>query len=250
MKKFAVTALAAASLLASGSPSASVPPPMEEWALAQLVKWQPPGKSLYKDAKETEEDGTARYREIVRDAIAVAYDPSEAPLFPGPYGRAKTLATMLGIADSESGFRKDVDLGVGALAKGDSGRSWCMMQIQLGSAIYGKTPARIVMKDGSFLISYDKASGWGGEDLVADRKKCFRAGLHVMRTSFDLCSSLPLEERLSVYASGNTTHGRTASRIRIEKAKKWLAATAPPMDDLSVLAGMKGVTTASVVLNP
>ena len=239
MKKFVVfiftitmTLLGSRSLFANNTVS------MEDWSSAQMASWSPPGKSLYKDALETEEAGKTRYRSIARDAISVVYDPTEAPLFPGPYGRAKTLAVMLSVAHAESGFRKDVDTGKGPSSKGDGGRSWCLMQVQLGKAINGKTSIRINLKGDTVEYVYDRVSGWGGEDLISDRKACFRIGLHIMRHSFNSCKSVPLEDRLTAYTSGNCTGGRKSSRARIKKAVRWLASIAPPMTDDSVISSM------------
>ena len=255
MKKFMLSAFTLALVvLVSRDSLAGVPAPLEDWCVNQMSAWAPPGKSLYADAKETVDDGMARYRQIARDAITVAYDPLEAPLFPGPYGRAKTLAVMLGIADSESGFRKDVDSGKGAYAKGDNGKSWCLMQVRLGTAINGKTPNRVAIKGGVYEFVYDGVSGFGGEDLVKDRKACFRVALHIMRDSFNKCSDLPVDERLSIYTSGSHDSGRVASKIRVGKAIKWLAAVAPPTEDSSVLAQLSGsgpvIPSTSFALNP
>jgi len=255
MKKLAILALtvltAAVCALVSRDSRAGVPVSLEDWCVTQMSEWAPPGKSFFKNAKETEEEGTARYRSIARDAISVAYDPAEAPLFPGPYGRAKTLATMLGIADSESGFRKDVDTGSGSQAKGDSGASWCLMQVQLGVAVNGKSPNRVVLKGGVYEFAYDGVSGFGGEDLVRNRKACFRVALHIMRDSFRQCADLPVDERLAIYTSGNHDSGRAASKIRVGKAIRWLAAIAPPLEDSAVMSKMaSGIPSTTVALNP
>jgi hypothetical protein len=225
-------------------------PSLENWCVDRMVIWSPPGKSQFENAKETEEEGKDRYMEIARDAISVAYDPSEAPLFPGPYGRAKTLAAMLGVVHSESGFRRDVDLGKGAASKGDGGRSWCLMQVQLGKAVDGKTPLRVALKGDGVEYVWNGKGGFGGEDLIADRKTCLRVGLHIMRVSFNSCGSLPVPERLSVYTSGNCTDGRAASKVRMDKAIRWLAAVAPPLDDTSELSALGLLDPGSVATNP
>lgn len=204
------------------------------WALDRMATWSPPGHSFYPDAKESEEDGLSRYNDIVRDAMAVAYDPAEAPLFSNDkIGRAKTLAVMLAIADSESGgYRKDVDFGTGKLSRGDGGKSWCLMQVQTSKAgDDGRTQTRIGLKGETYEYFYDKSKGYGGEDLVANRKTCFRVALHMARESFKACWQSPVEDRLSVYAGGDCTVGRAASRVRVGKAIRWLAQKAPPNAD-------------------
>lgn len=204
------------------------------WATARMVYWHPPGKSWYVGAKETPEEGLIRYESIVEDAMSVAFDPNEDPLFNGPHGRYKTLAILLAIADSESGFRKDVDLGKGPEARGDGGRSHCLTQIQLGVLVGGKTKTRLVLDGPTIRYSYD-GTGLGGEDLTRDRKNCFRASLHIARLSFISCSSLPLEGRLSLYASGSCGKGMDASRMRVRKAIRWLAESAPPSTDMDLM---------------
>jgi hypothetical protein len=71
------------------------------------------------------------------------------------------------------------------------------MQLNIGA---GKTP-----------------EGWTGADLTADRKTCFRAGLHVARESFRMCKGFPTNERLSAYASGQCGH-LAVSRVMVTRA--------------------------------
>jgi hypothetical protein len=204
------------------------------WCVKRMSLWAPPGRSFYKEAEETPEDAVIRYREIAADAIAVAYDPAEVPLFTGSIGRARTLAVLLGTSDSESGgYRKDVDFGTGNRSKGDGGKSWCLGQINLGLAgSDGRTPMRVEFTPKYWQYAKDKNSGFGGEDLVRDRKLCFRVSLHMIRQSFATCSSLPVLDRLGIYASGKSCEaGSTASRSRIGKAVSWLASSAPPVHD-------------------
>jgi hypothetical protein len=87
--------------------------PIIAWTLAIMLAWAPPGRSAIKEAIETPEAGTARYEEIARDAVKVAFDPAERPLVAGPRARSQSLAVLLAVAYHESGFRRDVDLGLG-----------------------------------------------------------------------------------------------------------------------------------------
>lgn len=240
----------------------SPPESVQDWALDQMTAWSPPGHSFYPDAKEDSQIAQARYREIVRDAMSVAYDPSEPPLFmtrkwvngkvevsDDPIGRAKTLAVMLSIARSESGgYRRDVDFNIGKLARGDGGKSWCLMQIQLSKPdAKGRTSTRIALKGDQYEYVYSKDKGFGGEDLIADRKACFRVALHMARESFRACAALPVEDRLSVYAGGNCEDGRPQSRVRVGNAIRWLAAKAPPSSDLDVQSSYPFGQFASVL---
>ena len=120
---------------------------------------------------------------------------------------------MLSVAWHESGFRKDVDLGVGKLARG-SGTDSCLMQIRVGSR---RTP-----------------EGWSHEDLVTDREKCFRAGLAIIRRSFGACHKLDQRDWLGVYTRGSCQSDEPFSRSRMALASR---APKPPVDDAHALGG-------------
>lgn len=211
------------------------------WIVSLLVAASPIGRpQYYPDAKESAEATTARYTSITKDLIDVVYDPAERPLFPGPKGRAQTVTVLLAIASFESGgFRRDVDLGLGKYAKGDGGRSWCLEQVQLGQAgANGKTTRRILVNpNGTFTFTTDPNQGWGGEDLVQDRKKCFRAGLAVARVSFGACGNIETKDKLKAYAAGNCSEdGVAASRLRMGLAMRWMASKMPTFTDSEALA--------------
>ncbi len=213
---------------------------MVDWAMERIVAWAPPGHAsgrTYPDAIESPEDAAIRYRSIASDAVAVVYDASATPMFPGPEGRARTLALLLSTAFNESGFRRDVDYGLGAHSKGDSGRSWCLNQVQLGKAgPDGRTSTRIVLDGPRHRFSFD--GGLGGEDLVRDRQNCFRVAVSIMRSSFNQCQRLPMEERLSVYTSGDCRRGRASSRARVGMAMFWMWRHAPPFQDAIVMRSL------------
>lgn len=193
--------------------------PIDSWAVGQIQKWSPPGVTYYPDAKESEEEARERYAAIVKDLLRVVYDPEEKPLFTGSHGRARTASLLLSIAQTESGFRRDVDFGIGKDAKGDSGESHCLMQIRLSKmANNGKTSTRIHLDSPLYSFSKDD-TGYGGEDLLRDRTLCFRAALHIARQSIRSCHNLPAEERLGVYTSGDCERGRRSSRVRMLQAR-------------------------------
>lgn len=146
---------------------------MAAWLLAAMIAWNPPAQH-----REGEQAATTRYDSIAHDIASVSLEPDEAPLFDGPVGRAQTALLIASVASFESTFRKDVDTGT---LQGDHGRSWCILQIQ----VYGKT-----------------AEDWTGQQLVEDRKRCVKAGLHRMRQSFTMCKHLPLIDRLAGYTLG------------------------------------------------
>lgn len=174
------------------------------WLVGVLVSWVPPGRKLeqFPEARETQEEALARYHSIASDALDVAFLEEERPLFGGAEwtGRARTALLILSVALKESGFRKDVDLGKGKMAKGDNGRSVCLMQLNLGT--------------GTVPVKDAEVGSWDAAAVLGDRKKCFRAALHLMRRSFHSCGG-PLQGRLAAYASGSCDKGQQASFNRI-----------------------------------
>jgi hypothetical protein len=174
------------------------------YLLAAMVAWVSP--SMQKQ-HEPPEDAQARYEAIARDVAAVVLDEDETPIFSGPGGRARTGLLLLSVASYESYFRKDVDDGT---RLGDHGRSFCLMQIHVGDGV--------------------TREGWSGPELVADRKRCVRAALHILLGSFGACRRLPLDDRLSAYATGRCEEGSDASRARVGRARKWWEAHGAPKE--------------------
>jgi hypothetical protein len=214
---------------------------LHQWVVNRMISWLPPGRSLVKDAKETPEAGKQRYEEIANTLISVVYDPKEPSIFSGKYGRARTLALILSVAYFESGFRRDVDLGVGPLARGDNGQSWCMMQVMLGKpGLNGNTRTRIALYGNSYKMTSNPNEGWGGNELVTDREKCFRIGLNLIRKSFAACPKTPIEDRLSVYGAGKCLVNWAPSRYRVRKAYDWLTNDKPPLTDKEVMDILHG----------
>jgi hypothetical protein len=179
----------------------------------------PPSKGCITNALETKAEKQQRFYDISRDLMEVVYDDNESAIYSyqGDLKKEASLFTILSIAYFESGFRKDVDLGIGETGKGDDGKSYCLMQIHVGD---GKT-----------------AEGWTGDDLVKDRKKCFKVGYRFIKSSFGACSSLPLDQRLTMYASGNCGNGITESKSRINLAQYWFQ-RAPKIKDSIVSSNL------------
>lgn len=173
---------------------------LTSYLVAAMTAWVP----LTAHA-EPKDETQARYESIARDAAAVASDASEAPLFGGPSGRAQTALLMVAVASLESGFKKAVDDGT---RRGDHNRSVCLMQIRVGS---GAT-----------------SDGWTATDLLSDRTRCLRQGLHYLRGSFNVCRGLPLADRMSAYATGRCVEGEESSRLRVHRALDWWDTHAPP----------------------
>jgi len=216
---------------------------LHQWVVDRMVSWAPPGISYVKEAKESEADGRRRYEDIANDIMMVTYDPAERSIFQGDNGRAMTTALLTSIAFYESAYRKDVDTGIGPKAQGDSGHSWCLMQVKLGALEKdtGRTKLRVFVgpNGGLRFTSNPKDPGysasWGGEDLVQDRTKCIRVALRLARMSFGACSKLEVQDRLSMYASGQCEEGQDASRRRVIRAQQWLWGSRPPLSDSQAL---------------
>jgi len=193
------------------------------WLVSAMLAWSPVDRVHYiNEAKETAADATSRYNDIAKALVEVTYDPKRDPIFHSRKGkaRAKTAMLLLSIAYYESGFRRDVDLGLGKMARGDFGNSHCMMQLNLG-------------KDRQSTTILEKLIGqrWSANDVVQDRTKCFTAGYELVAKSFNVCKHLPFKERLAVYASGNCDEGRGESIVRVGRAlRRYDAHVATVMD--------------------
>ena len=172
------------------------------YLVAAMIGWVP----LHVHApSESADVARERYESIAHDAVSVAFDDSEQPLFSGPEGRTQTALLMLSVASYESGYRVKVDDGRGL---GDHGHSYCLMQVRVGKGV--------------------TREGWTGTDLVTDRRRCFRAALHILRMSFGACHTLPVDDRLSAYATGHCFADAAISRSRVGRARAWREAHAPP----------------------
>jgi hypothetical protein len=174
------------------------------------------------EAQESIAQAKVRYQEIAESIYDVSFDEEVAPLFGGSKGRQRTALTLLAVTYFESGFRRDVDLGIGRrrLARtgwNDFGRSWCLGQVNLGKR-------EIMGPDGEYVDASATVTpeGWSGPELVADRGKCLTAVLNAVKRSFGACSKLPQEERLAAYASGrcDTDQGRELSKARMRFARR------------------------------
>jgi hypothetical protein len=191
------------------------------WIFSIIVALAPPARlSAAPDAMESAEQAKTRYAELAA-ALAAAVE-LEKPLFAGDMGKQRTAGLVAVIWYLESGFRKDIDLGIGwdKLARAgynDGGRSWCMGQINLGKK-------RVALRDASgkqvgwtWDSARKTANGWTGRELLQDRVKCARATIHALRQSVNGCRNLPYNERLAAYSHGKCSSkgGQRWSRIRM-----------------------------------
>lgn len=199
---------------------------VREWILGFMTKVAPPGRKVYyPEGQETVEAANARYQAVANDIIHVVYNPRTKPLFSGPNGRARTVSVILSIMLHESGFMRHVDYALGKYGRGDSGQSWCSMQIKVGA---GRTMKWNMRHDRPIAWNDPKEDifeGYTGEELVANRQLCIGEGLKVLRVSFGGTKGLPIDDRLRVYASGDRDKGAEASHNRMRTAMMFFATT-------------------------
>ncbi len=182
------------------------------WLLSIMLSTSPPGKSRRPaEAIESADQGKARYAAIARAIAQVSLDPKEQPLYQGKQGRAQTAALLLAISYHESTWRRHVDLGLGPRALG-GGRYWCMMQIAVDPrrTAQGKTAER------------KTAEGWTGKQLVQNRQRCFRAGLHILQRGKRYCGKRGGSSFINHYASGYCDRGSKAVAVRLRTYRRWL----------------------------
>lgn len=170
---------------------------------AIMVAVAPPGRSPAPAAKETAEEGVARYQDIATSIVDVAFDTEEPPAFGS---RDRTALVLAAISFHESGWRKDVDNGTVKGPNGDCG----LFQANLGGA---KTK-----------------EGWSCSDLVADRRKAARHALHLARQSWLRCGQSDPNLALTAYASGRCSAGIEESKAMMSLARRWSGRLAPPKE--------------------
>ena len=239
------------------------------WLLPFIIAVAAPGRPQYiPEAVETKDEGTVRLSSVAEDIATVVWNEDERPIFKGGQGRARTAAVLLSIILYESSYRKDVDLGIGKHARGDGGRSWCLMQINIGKGTtrpYNTVMHRFALpacREGQEpCLAFQKTcpagkpscvasekvcrsrqcdptdeirDGYTGPELVADRKLCIQEGLHILQTS--LCTALPVNEWLRAYASGSCENGSHESQVRMGTAMAWFNRHRPQFTDVQVLA--------------
>lgn len=191
------------------------------WIVAFMVSVAPPGRPTFvPEAQETKEEAEARYQSIATDIVEVVYDPKTKPLFKGPEGRARTVSVILALMLHESAFMKNVDEGKGKFARGDAGKSWCLLQLNVGNGRSWSWNAKHDRLPRAGDDPADIVPGFTGPEMVADRKKCITAGLRGLRVSFSSCPRLPLDQKLRIYGSGSCSKGGKASAVRMRTSFK------------------------------
>jgi hypothetical protein len=194
-----------------------------------MVTYAPPGRPSF--MPETRPEAEARYESIADDIVEVF--KTEKSMFNGSDGKLKSMILVQSIMHFEAGFRKDIDLGKGPASRGDNGNSVCLMQLNIGG---GRTSRWNTVLDRPAYDSDPKADvvdGWNAQEIYADRKKCIRAGVRLLRWSIATCSAKGLSQKdwLRVYTSGNCDGGGNASANRMNFAVKWYSNNKPTFDD-------------------
>jgi hypothetical protein len=213
----------------------------KEWVLSFIRNVAPPGRKVYyPEGQETKELAETRYDSIAKDLLGVIYHPKTKPLFTGPYGRARTLAVVLSVMMHESSFMRHVDYGLGKYAKGDQGKSVCLMQIFVdeGRTMRWNTVENRPVKWND--PTADISNGYTGDEILSDRQICIREGMKVLLVSFGGTKGMPLDERLRIYASGSRDKGAESSRNRMRTAMQWYAKSfRNQFTDAEVMAAVK-----------
>ena len=184
---------------------------MNEWLFSVLLALAPPDRyaaaQQFPGWSETPAQRTDRYRAIAADLAAVLAEGGR--LFTGPAAERQTAALILAVAHHESGFAPDVDIGPcyrgrdGRSLRCDAGRAACILQVRAAN-------------------DDEKRA------LFADRRRCFREGLRILRRSLGACSTLEPAYRLAAYASGSCRGGRKESKEITALAQRIESMKPPP----------------------
>lgn len=189
------------------------------WLTIAMLAWSPP-PSCDKTGSPTKCGAeTMRYAQIAWVALDVAFDPAEKPLFEGPHGRSKTALQLLAIAGFESNYRRDVQLGDKRGKAGDS----CLMQIIIVKSLrMALTPLTYKWVPANTTDE----TALSADDIVGeDPHKCFRAGLHLVRESFQICHDL------SMYTNGQCNHEIKAKHREMRAHQHYKMHPAPVTDE-------------------
>lgn len=151
------------------------------WALALMLSKAPlsiadaPG--AFPGYEESQAQRLERYQGIAEAVVAVGKD-------------RRTVAKLLAVSFHESSWARDADIGPcyrgkdGKSMRCDSGRAACQMQVRV-----------------------DVHKQWTAEELFGDRRKCFTAGLEILKKSEHACVTLGPEYAFDSYASGSCVDG-------------------------------------------
>ena len=170
---------------------------LSELILLTMLEVSPPDimrthfDSFEPDAQESVSERFGRYASISTALASVIVESeTRTPI--------NDTAIVLSITYHESSWNRDVDLGMN---RGDSGRSWCLGQINIGSgSLFGIT----------------------GPELVSDRRVCLSVSYRVAKMSIRACRKNKPQHRLAIYASGSCDKGHSASAVRLRTASAFV----------------------------
>jgi len=221
------------------------------WLVSAMTAWVPTSQHVY--LKESAADANVRYNSIASDALQVAFDPNEAPLFKDPKGQARirTALLLIAIARHESTYVKRVEEGHCLKGECDNGFAHCLMQVHTEGG-------GLVLDSDTYSFAKDHTKEWREANkakiltkasLIEDRKVCFKAALHKLRESFRICRGMPVEDRMGIYTGegcrfeDKKPKPNPKSRLRVRTALNFMAGH--PMsvtdDELAEELAKKGV---------
>jgi hypothetical protein len=211
------------------------------WILSIMVQVAPPDRLAagpqWPGWEETAEQKLERYESFAEDLYEVVYDPAFKPLYDGRLGRARTATLVLGVAFHESGFAHDTDKGPcyrgpGNVGRCDGGASACVMQVNVGAGT--------------------SQEGWTRAELFAERTKCFRAGIRLLRRSMRACSKLEGKHWLAAYAAGTCEHrmGQQRSMELLALGERFAGMTKIPGPDTAFLVSRDSDTGHRGTISP
>jgi hypothetical protein len=187
---------------------------------------------------EDAEAVSTRYDSIANDAVKVAFDKTEQPLFKGPHARIKTAQLLVTIARYESNFVKRIDDGECRKGECDNGAAHCIMQVHTDGG-------GLVLDSETYSHASQHTKEWREEhaseildgEALKDRRTCFRSALHKLRESLRACGNLPQEDRMGIYTGEGCKKGKEnpKSRTRMLTQSTYFAQHLPPVTDEQVM---------------
>jgi len=214
------------------------------WAVAVMLGFSPLPKTGVKwqedqtvferrHMAESGADKIVRFRSIANDLVDVIVEDGALP----GMTKRQSMALMLAIMSYESSFFRDVDFGIGK-GVGDNGRSYCLMQLQVNESSAPISPdGKKVLSLGTMQVRHDVMKTWTGRDVVADRKKCFRAGRMILARGMGECKDQKAGDKLSAYATGHCQDNEPKSRLRWARFEQIMRKKVPTIEEAMKLLG-------------
>ena len=103
------------------------------------------------------------------------------------------------------------------------------------------------MEHGWRIVHPSTEEGYSGRELLADKGKCIKAGINVLRKSLSACRQLPVKDWLRAYASGTCEHGEQESERRMRFMQIIHNKYSPTWKDKDVIIQVDPVENSSQV---